>query len=112
MFQDKGFILPNKKTTVTKDEIYKLHEKVNKESGSNFRPLWKLSERHFQCANSERQRVILATQVLSKSVAEGMKVFYKEKEDYIDFLTLWNQERNLMALFRTWYHRLLVYYLD
>ena len=40
---------------VTKGEIEALHEKVNKASGSDFRPLWKLRSNHFQCANSERQ---------------------------------------------------------
>ena len=40
---------------VTKGEIEALHEKVNKDTGSDFRPLWKLRSNHFQCANSERQ---------------------------------------------------------
>ena len=91
LFQDQGYILPNKRTTVTKAELVELHELVNKKSGADFRPLWKLSERHFQCANSERQRVFLATQVFSKSVAEGLKIFCKGKDDYIDFITLWNE---------------------
>ena len=43
------------RSTVTKAEIVELHDKVNKASGSDFRPLWKLTDRHFQCANSERQ---------------------------------------------------------
>ena len=54
-FQDKGFILPDKKTTVTKAEIEALHEKVNKDKESDFRPLWKLNESHFMCRNSQRQ---------------------------------------------------------
>ena len=76
---------------MTKGEIVELHEKVNKEKGADFRPLWKLNERHFQCQNSERQRVILATQVLSNSVAEGLKLFFKDKDAYVEFLSLWNQ---------------------
>ena len=38
-----------------------------------FRTLFKLTEQHFNCYGSKRQNVLLATQIVSRSVSEALK---------------------------------------
>ena len=80
---DHGFVLPDGVTRVTKQTLLDLVGTGNK--------YFKLTEKHFQCIGSERQRVKIAAQVFSKSTAEALREADAEEHGkYADFLELWN----------------------
>ena len=80
---DHGFVLPDGVTRVTKQTLLDLVGTRNKH--------FKLTEKHFQCIGSERQRVKLAAQVFSKLTAEALREADAEAHGkYADFLELWN----------------------
>ena len=80
--------MPDGTTLVTKAELEDLHRQVNQ---GNFRVAWKLTSRHFDCYGSERQRVFLATELISNTVAKALKYKFPWKKDFGDFLELFDQ---------------------
>ena len=77
---DQGYVLPDGKTKVMKKTL----EDIFFEDRAEFQMLWKISERHLNCYGSERQRVFLATQVFSQSVAKVLRL--NGQEDYAHFI--------------------------
>ena len=63
---DQGFILPDRVSMVRKKDLVDLHDWMTegKRGPHEHRPHYQLSSRHLNCYGAERQRVILACQVL------------------------------------------------
>ncbi len=84
-FLDQGYQLPNG-TRFTKDDLLQLLEK---DSGE-LRLCHKLKPIHFLCKGSQRQRVILAAQLFSHSVASALRLLFPQKEELANFIDLVN----------------------
>ena len=69
---DKGFFLPpdenNHRSTLSKNDFQKL---LDANSGAVYKTLFKLTQNHLDLPGHQKQRVRLATQVLSHSVAKS-----------------------------------------
>ena len=50
------------------------------------------------CYGSARQRVQLATELISNSVAKTLPLWDKEQKEFSDFLALWNDVRTLAVI--------------
>ena len=70
---DEGFLMPNSKTVVQKAHFEWLFNKAQDE----FRLLEKITPLHLHCVGSDRQRVHLATQLFSETVADAISKFFK-----------------------------------
>ena len=81
---DQGFYLPDGVTKVTKKELEDLYMRDQGE----FRMKYKLTSAHIDCTHSQRQRVRLATQLISKTVADALRL--DGKEEYASFIQLFN----------------------
>ena len=90
---DQGFIMPDKVTMVRKKDLLDLHDWVTEgaKGPHEHRPHYQLSSRHLNCYGAERQRVVLACQVVSKKTAEALKMFDPSKTPQADFLELFNK---------------------
>ncbi len=84
-FLDKGFILKNG-TPLLKADVQQI---LAVDSGE-LRIHHKLKSIHFDCKQSQRQRVILAAQVFSRTTASALRLLFKDKEDQANFIQLMN----------------------
>ena len=80
---DSGYVLPDG-TKVTKKELQDLFYKDQAE----FRMKHKLSSDHFDCVGAQRQRVILAVQIFSSTVAADLKL--AGKDEFASFVQKFN----------------------
>ncbi|QQP55381.1 Uncharacterized protein FKW44_008537, partial [Caligus rogercresseyi] len=81
---DRGYYLPDG-STITKKDFQNLMEKDSKSSH-------KIKEIHLECQSSQRQRVCLATQLLSHTTASALKYIFPNKtsqSDFIDTVDSW-----------------------
>ena len=91
---DQGFILPDGVTLVQKKTLEAFHKDINVgkfNTDKEFTPTWKLTDHHLSCYGSARQRVRLATELISNSVAKTLPLWDKEQKEFSDFLSLWNE---------------------
>ncbi len=84
-FLDQGYILPSGKKFVKEDLLFL----VEKDS-AEFQLCHKVKPLHFLCKGSQRQRVMLAAQLFSRSVASALRLLYPEKEEEAQFVELVN----------------------
>ncbi len=84
-FIDQGYILPSG-TKFTKEDLLFLVEKDN----SEFQICHKVKPIHFLCKGSQRQRVVLAAQLFSHSVASAVSLIFPEKNEIAHFIQLVN----------------------
>ena len=82
---DQGYVLKSGSLLV-KDDLQQILEASNGE----LRVHHKLSHHHFECKGSQRQRVRLAAQLLSRTTACAMRLIAKEKKEQADMIELLN----------------------
>ena len=63
-----------------------LFEKIHSRQGGEFKPVHLLTDLHLWCEGNDRQRVHLATQLLSNDVAEFIAYLYPELKEQSDFV--------------------------
>ena len=69
-----------------------LFEKLHSRQGGEFKPVHKLTDLHLFCEGNDRQRVHLATQLLSHEVARFIAFLYpqlKEQSDFVQLMSDW-----------------------
>ena len=95
--QIQGYILPNG-TLVQKKTLEAFHKDINvgtfkptEPATAEFTPTWKLTDHHLSCYGSARQRVYLATELISNSVSKALPLWDKEQKEFSDFLALFNE---------------------
>jgi len=80
-FLDTGFVLENG-TTVTKEALFHLIQKED----TDLKCCFKLTLGHLTVFGVERQRVRLAAQLFSSTVANSLKEFYPKLEELANFI--------------------------
>lgn len=90
-FLDSGFLLPGGEEMVKNDLI-----NLKRIDSGETQLLHKLTPLHFTCSGSERQRVFLATQLFSHSVASALRCVFPEKTVQADFIQLINDWFDIM----------------
>ncbi len=84
-FLDQGYVLPGGKI-FQKEDLLQL---LNTDKGE-LRLCHKLKPLHFTCKGSQRQRVMLAAQLFSHSVASALRLLSPELEEQANFVDLVN----------------------
>ena len=92
---DHGFLLPDGRSTVRKETLEALYAKVNDPGRQEFRPQFKLTQAHFDVYGAARQRVITATETISRTTSKALLMMAPEMgEDllvYSEFISLFDQ---------------------
>ena len=103
---DQGYVLPNGETLgetlVQKKTLEAFHKDVNVgnfKPTNEFTPTWKLTDHHLSCYGSARQRVRLATELISNSVSKTLPLWDKEQKEFSDFLALWNEVQSAKSIY-------------
>ena len=110
---DQGYVLPNGETLgetlVQKKTLEAFHKDVNVgnfKPTNEFTPTWKLTDHHLSCYGSARQRVRLATELISNSVSKTLPLWDKEQKEFSDFLALWNEVQSAKSIYLILVHQL------